>query len=120
MAMGANGCKWVHLYIYCIFLLIYIKGAVMGKLKMPEALRDAVEDTPVRRRVRATQEAVSDRSTEGRVRTNWYVLGSTYHCKRAAAEALGVSADTIKRWCKGYNKGGVFVKPRKGCSAEEV
>ena len=50
----------------------------------------------------------------------WHVEGTRYPSANAAAEALGVSRDTIRNWCQGNldRKTRMRGEPKAGCWAE--
>ena len=51
-----------------------------------------------------------------RVAKKWFILGNVYPSARAAAEAIGVTKQTIIRWCSGYNhRTKTYDKPKFNC-----
>jgi len=47
----------------------------------------------------------------------WVVDGKTYGSAQAAADAIGVSATTIRHWCQGRINRGKRFGPKEGCSS---
>lgn len=51
-----------------------------------------------------------------RVAKTWFILGGEHPSARAAAAALGVTKQTIMRWCSGYNASTkTHGKPKPNC-----